>query len=235
MNGKADNNKRYLNIYECLLIIVSHILIISAFIISPLVGAKSSILSAITSLIGVWGIIFISRGDYLAHYIYIVFSILYSILSIKAGYYGESIIYAFIMLPIHIYSTFTWKKSISLDSNNVVNIKTISKTHIMVSIIIAVLFLIPFYFLLVALKTVNPIFSTLSLTTSILAAYFMLQRVKFFPTIFAIDDFLLVLLWGVQVVMGNYQYIPTLIVCFSSLINDLYSAICWFKRSKLKK
>ena len=234
--GEQNNRaKRYFNVYELFLLIVSHILICLAFFISPLVGAESSILSTITSLIGVWGIIIISKGDYFAHYIYIVFSILYSILSISVGYYGEAIIYTFVMLPIHIYSVFVWKKNVANPVEKVVKIKTISKTHIIVSVIVAIILLVPFYYLLLFLNTVNPIFSTLSLTTSILAAYYMMQRVNFFPTLFAIDDFLLVILWGIQILIGNYQYIPTLIVCSCSFINDLYSAFCWFKRSIAKK
>ena len=84
-------------------------------------------------------------------------------------------------------------------------------------------------------NTENPIFSTLSLSTSVLAAYFMLKRIKIFSAVFAIDDILLLVLWGVQISQGGYQYIPTLIVCISLLVNDAYSTMCWFKRSTKRK
>lgn len=195
-----------------------------------------SFLSATTSIVGLWGIVMISRGNYVSHYIYIVFSIMYSTVSITASYYGEAIIYTFIMLPIHVFSAISWKKSrVSNSTHEVQTNKKITKGHIIVSCIICVFLSASFYFLLIALNTENPICSTLSLSTSALAAYFMLQRVEFFPVIFAIDDFFLLALWGVQIIQGEYQYMPTLIVCFTSLANDIYSAICWRKRSRSRK
>lgn len=235
-HNRSHEKKYFFSVYESVLLILSHVLILTAFFISPLVGAKSSVLSAITSMVGVWGIIMISRGSYFSHYIYIVFSIMYSIVSITASYYGEAIIYTFIMLPIHIFSAISWEKNTVSSSANEVQInKEITKGHIIVSCVICGLLSVPFYSLLVSLNTGNPICSTLSLSTSVLAAYFMLRRVKFFPVIFAVDDFFLLLLWGVQIFQGKYQYMPTLIVCFTSLVNDAYSAMCWLKRSRNRK
>lgn len=229
---KIVNKKKSFSVYESVLLILSHLLILTAFFISPLVDAKTNILSTITSIVGTWGIIMISRGNYVAHYIYIVFSILYSIVSITANYYGEAIIYTFIMLPIHIFSAMSWKKNkVNSASNEVQVNKKNTKGHVVISSVICTLLSVPFYFLLVALNTENPICSTLSLSTSVLAAYFMLKRIKFFSAIFAVDDILLLVLWGVQIFQGEYQYIPTLIVCVSLLINDAYSTMCWFKRS----
>lgn len=233
-NTRADN-MCFLNFYECTLLIISHIMVLVAFFISPLVGAETSILNTVTSLIGVWGIILISKGNYFAHYVYIVFSVLYSIVSITARYYGEAIIYFFIMLPIHIFSVRLWKRNNISKTVNEVKTKNITTKHIILSCIVAVSLSVPFYFALEALNTDNILFSTLSLSTSVLAAYLMMRRVKFFSVIFAIDDLFLVMLWGSKIFLGKYQYLPTLIVYVSALINDIYSAACWLRRSRFRK
>ena len=235
-HGNSNGKKTFFSVYESVLLILSHILILTAFFISPLVGTDASILSTITSIIGIWGIIMISRGSYVSHYIYIVFSIMYSLVSITAGYYGEAIIYTFIMLPIHIFSAISWKKHKANNSDNEVQTnKKITKGHLIISGIICALLSVPFYFILVALNTENPVCSVLSLSTSVFAAYLMLKRVKFFSVFFAIDDLFLILLWGIQILSGEYQYMPTLIVSFTLLVNDTYSAICWLNRSRKRK
>ncbi len=232
---KQREKRGFFSVYEWLLLVLGHLLILLAFIISPLVGADASILSTVTSMVGVWGIIMISRGSYVSHYIYIVFSVMYSVVAITAGYYGEAIIYTGMMLPIHIFSAVSWKKDQTTTHEKEVQVTKITKGHIVLSAVVCVLLSVPFYFLLVALNTKNPICSTLSLSTSVLAAYFMLRRVKFFPVIFAMDDLFLLLLWGIQIGWGEYEYLPTLIVCFTSLVNDVYSAVCWAKRAKKRK
>lgn len=72
-----------------------------SFFLSIIFGMDRSVLALITSLIGVVGVTFMSRGFVFANEIYIVF---YCVLvSISSRYYGEATIYGALMLPIHIF------------------------------------------------------------------------------------------------------------------------------------
>ena len=150
---KKSKIKNKLCVYEIVLLITSHVLIILAFLLSPVVGAKGSILSAATSIIGVWGIIMISRGNYISHYIYMIYSFMYSVVSVMAGYYGEAIIYTFVMFPIHVISAISWKNNKANDMNKTVRVnKKVPRLHSIIACVICILLTVPFYFLLSALN-----------------------------------------------------------------------------------
>lgn len=226
---------RKLNIVEWLLIIISFALIICSYVIAPFFGGDRSLVSMITSLIGIIGIVFIAHGNVAAHYIYIIYSILYTILSILSAYYGEAIIYFFLMLPIHIMSIISWNKY--LDNQNGAKSVEINDSYKSMLIIVGlgIVLTVPFYFLLKILNTDNLLFSTLSFGMSLVAAVLMLMRNKFFSLAFAVDDIFSVLLWGAKIFNGTYKYIPTLIVCVVALINDIYSFAKWCLRFKAQK
>lgn len=227
--NKTKKPLKPFSLAEWSLIIISFSLILFSFFIAPIVNADRNIFAMITSLIGVIGIIFISRGDHIAHYIYIVFSILYVIVSCYSRYYGEAIIYGGLMLPIHIWSVFSWKKNSNKD--NSVLIETNNNKELVIIVASSILFTLPFFFILKALKTDNLLFSTLSFCSSLTAAVLMLKRNKYFSLVFLIDDFLSIFLWGSKLLLGVYSFIPTLITVLVAAINDSYSFYKWCKRS----
>lgn len=225
---------QYFNRREWILLFLSYITIVASFFAAPFFQADRSIFSVFTSMIGIFGVILISKGDVVSHYVYIVFSILYSLMSIATHYYGEAIIYLFVMIPLHISSIISWKKNISDTPREVEVQKTDWKKSALIAICF-VLLSIPFYHLLKYLSTDNVVISTLSLTTSCFAGYLMFKRSRFFSAVFAADDIFLLLLWGIKIYMGEYQFIPTLINVVVLTINDTYSFWCWSKRYMKQK
>lgn len=228
---KCHNKENFFSKKAVALFVISHCFIILPYFICPIFGAHIDILSVLTSIVGIWGIFYIAKGDLIAHYIYILYSILYSIVSLIAGYYGETIIYTFVMLPIHINSILSWKKHLRQTGKKTVEAQKINKKQIIISTSIALVLSVPFYFLLANINTEMPFCSTLSLSSSCLAAYFMLKRTDFFSIIFAFDDLFLIILWSVKMFNDDISCMPTLLVCLGLFISDFYSAISWKKRS----
>lgn len=220
---------QYFNYREWILLLLSYMAIVASFCVAPIFQADRSIFSVLTSMIGILGVILISKGDVVSHYVYIVFSIFYSLMSIATHYYGEAIIYLCVMIPLHISSIVSWKKNLSDTPREVVVQQTNWKKSALIAISFALLS-IPFYFLLQHLSTDNVVISTLSLTTSCFAGYLMFKRSRFFSAVFAADDIFLLLLWGIKIYMGEYQFIPTLINVVVLTINDTYSFWSWSKR-----
>ena len=223
----------YFRIYEWILMIGSWCLIILSFALSPAFGARRSVLSTAASLVGVFGIALMSRGNIFAHYVYILFSCLYIAVSAVSRYYGEAIIYLAVMIPIHIGSIVTWKKHLS--GGGEVPVDKAGSKHIWLYAAVAAALSVPFYFLLKALHTDNLVFSTLSLATSCLAAVLMLRRSYLYAFCFALDDLFLLLLWGAKIWGGGYEFIPTLITACVQLVNDSYGFYCWKKRLKKQR
>ncbi|MBE5742666.1 MAG: nicotinamide mononucleotide transporter [Clostridiales bacterium] len=229
---KSKLSLKFFTPAEWALTVISFTLIITSFFIAPLVKADRNVFSMIASLIGVMGIIFMSRGSHVAHYIYVVFSILYVVVSCYSRYFGEAIIYGCLMLPIHVWSIISWKKNLTKDNSVLIETNKPYETAVIVGG--SILFTVPFFFILKALNTDNLLFSTLSFGTSLTAAVLMLRRNKYFSFVFLIDDVLSIFLWGSKLLFGVYSFIPTLITVLAAAINDGYSFYKWCKRSKLQ-
>lgn len=218
---------------EWALLIVSISLILLSFFLSPVFGADRSVLALLTSVIGVFGVIFMARGAVLAHRIYIVFSILYVFVAISSKYYGEAIIYCALMLPIHIFSIISWKKH--LNDGETVQIRGSGGKEFWLLVLVGAALTVPIYFLLRRLNTQNLIIGTLSFTMSFVAAILMLRRNKYYAVAFAIDDLVSIMLWGIHIFQGTYRYIPTLITVLVTTTNDIYSFTCWMIRARRQK
>ena len=224
---------KYFNKREYTLLIVSFCGIFLSFFIAPVYGADRSVLSLVASLVGVVGIILMSRGIIQAHCVYIAYSVLYIAVSVTSRYYGEAIIYGIVMLPIHIFSIISWKKNMTESKS--VKISNSNNKEFVIMALLSILLTVPFYFLLKYLKTDNLIIGTLSFCTSFVAALLMIRRSKYYAVIFAIDDVTSIILWGTHIWFGTYKYIPTLITVIVLAVNDTYSFICWLIRAKKQK
>jgi hypothetical protein len=88
-----------------------------------------------------------------------------------------------------------------------------------------------FYFILAYFDTANLIPSTLSITTSFIAAYLTFRRSPYFAIAYAANDFVLIILW-ILAALTDVRYI-SVVVCFVAfLFNDLYGFISWRNMKK---
>ena len=83
-----------------------------------------------------------------------------------------------------------------------------------------------FYYILEYFDTANILPSTISVTTSFLAAYLTFRRCPTFALAYAANDIVLIVLW-VLASLSEIRYL-SVVVCFVAfLFNDIYGYISW--------
>ncbi len=222
---KLSNPFRDLTKFELFLWLISMAMIILSFAFSD-----GGYLEAIASLIGVTALIFVAKGYVLGQILTVIFSVFYGIISFFFGYYGEMITYLCMSAPMAVMSIISWVRHPYKDSKEV-EISTISRKQLAVMAILTVIVTIVFYFLLGFLGTTNLMFSTISVATSFIAAYFTFLRSPYYALGYAVNDIVLIILW-VLASMENISYLP-MVMCFVMfLANDLYGFYNWRKMQK---
>lgn len=193
-------------------------------------GAVDPVTLAAT-LIGVTALIFVARGDVWGQILTVVFSILYSITSWRFAYYGEIITYLCMSAPIAAASVVTWLKHPYKKDRNEVKIHHLSPRGFIWLFIVTVIVTAAFYFILGALGTANLIVSTISVTTSFLAASLLMFRSSYYAIAYAANDVVLIILW-VLASIDDLSYIPMVVNFAAFLANDLYGFLSWKAREK---
>ncbi len=196
--------------------------------ISNIISGDFNLLTLITTWIGITALIFAAKGNVWAQILIIVFSILYGIISWQFRYWGEMITYLGMTLPMAIWSTITWLKN-PASTGNEVAIQKLTKKHIAGIILVSIIVTVVFYYILRVLDTPNIVFSTISVTTSFIAASLTMLRSSYYARGYAANDIVLIILWGLASI-DNPAYIPVLINFVIFFFNDMYGFISWKKR-----
>ena len=215
-------------LYELILLICSPIIILSLGIYF-----KNDFLTIITSLVGIISAFFLARGSIFGQMFSIGNACLYSTLSYRNAYYGETITYLFMLLPIRIWGLIAWKKNQS-EKTDAVKVNSIKLKEWVLFFTSLVILFIGFYFLLKVLNTSQIIVSTLSVVVNIASAYLLSRRSKYAFLSYIIIDVLLILLWGIPIIQGNLLVIAMLANPLINLINDAYGLISWSKHEKVQ-
>lgn len=192
---------------------------------------NSSLLTIICSIAGILCALTQAKGKVISQFIGLLIVVLYSILSFQNKFYGEVIIYVFIMFPLFISGIISWIKNLNKETNTVNENKLYKKEWILLTIISIVLFVL-LYYLLKYFNTSQLLVSTLSLVTSLFATYLVSRRSKYGFLFYIGNDIILFILWGGQVVKGNFALIPILVNPIINFINDSYAWKSWNKREK---
>lgn len=196
-------------------------------ILSFFLSGEKDYLNLIASLIGVTALIFVAKGHVLGQLLTIVFAIFYGIISVLCHYYGEMITYLFMSTPMAIIATISWIKHPYKDSKEV-EVSTVTKKQVTTMFLLAFFVTLLFYFILKSLHTANLFFSTVSITTSFIAAYLTYLRSPFYAIGYCANDIVLIILW-VLASIKDISYLP-MVACFVMfLANDLYGFYNWKK------
>jgi nicotinamide mononucleotide transporter PnuC len=199
-------------------------------LIGFLLGEDKNYLSLLSSILGISCIIFNAKGNVWGQVIAIGFALTYGTLAYTKAYYGEMIIYFALMLPIHIASIVTWVKNKNGNAKgNEVKINSLSKREYVIASVAGCALTVGFYFLLKVLKTDNLIVSTISLISSLAAAYLMLRRCEYFAICFVV-----IVLWSLKLSTDGISVLPSVLSFIIFLLNDSYSFINW-KRIKKRQ
>jgi len=190
--------------------------------------------TAIGVTVGAFALVLMARGDVWGQVLTAVFSVLYGITSWQFRYYGEVITYVGMTLPMALMAVVSWLRHPYRGNQAEVEIHRLTvgqKRNMVIEslIITAVLGAVLWW-----LDTPNLFFSTLSVTTSFLAAYLTYYRSTWYALAFAANDIILVILW-VLASVKDVSFTP-MIGCFLVfLLNDLYAFVHWRHREKRQK
>ena len=192
---------------------------------------RSNYLSLIASLIGVTSLIFCAKGNPIGQALMIVFSILYGIISCSFTYYGEMITYLGMTMPMAFLALISWLRNPYKGNRAEVKINHICKKDHVLMWLTTLFVTILFYYILKHFGNANLLPSTLSETTSFLAAYLTFRRSPYYAIAYAANDIILIVLW-ILASVEDVRYV-SVIVCFVAfLFNDIYGFISWQKMKK---
>lgn len=223
---KIANPFKRLNRFELCLWLVSMLVIA----VSSLFSSAQGLLATITSLLGVTALIFIAKGMVTGQFFLIVFAILYGIISIEAKYYGEAITYMGMSLPMAVLSAISWIRHPHKDSGRV-EIEKMTTAKTVGMIIVTVIVTVVFFFILKMLSTASLTISTISITTSFLAASLTFFRNPYYAVGYAVNDIVLICLWIIASIKDVSNL--SMVFCFLMfLINDIYGFYSWKKMQK---
>jgi nicotinamide mononucleotide transporter len=199
--------------------------------VSNLVGGSFDVLTLAATWVGITSLIFAAKGNVWAQFLMIAFSILYGIISFRFRYWGEMITYLGMTLPMAVWSAVTWLRNPSAGSKSEVAIRRLEKKHFLFLLVLSIVVTGAFYFILRWLETPNIVFSTLSVTTSFLAASLTMLRSSYYALGYAANDLVLIVLWGLAAAKDPV-YIPVIINFMIFFMNDMYGFISWKKRER---
>ncbi len=190
-----------------------------------------SYLTLIASLIGVTSLIFNAKGNAIGQALMIAFSLLYGFISYTFAYYGEMITYLGMTMPMAIFALVAWLKNPYKGNKAEVKVNSISKAEQCCMWLLSLIVTIVFYFILQYFNTANIIPSTISVTTSFIAAYLTFRRCPTFALAYATNDIVLIVLW-VLASITDIRYISVVVCFIAFLFNDIYGYICWQRMKK---
>ena len=211
-------------------------LLFGSIIIVSLIGIiyKSDLLTMSCSIVGIITALLLAKGKNLGQVFGVLITLLYSVVSFKNKFYGEVIIYIFLMLPMYIVGIISWMKHQNKITNSV-EINKITNREWIIIFIVTVIIFIAVYFLLKIFNTSEILVSTFSVIASIFAVYLQIRRSRFSFYFYVINDLILIILWGIPVVKGNFLLLPMLFNPIINLINDSYGIINWRNLEKIQK
>lgn len=205
---------------------ISSVLIIS---ISYITFHIEGYMTLIASLVGVTGLIFLAKGDVLGQMLTVVFSILYAVVAYRFRYWGEMITYLGMTMPIAMTAVVTWLKNPYKKGE--VRVRHTSPKMWGILSITAIIVTVIFYYILRIFKTPNLIMSSISVTTSFMAASLAMLRSSYYALFYAMNDIVLIVLW-IFATAENISYLPMVLCFLCFLVNDLYGFINWEKMKK---
>lgn len=221
------NPLKYFTVAEILLWSISVLIIIISFLIFD----RINYFTLAASVAGVTSLIFCAKGNPTGQALMIIFSIMYGIISYTFSYYGEMITYLGMTMPMAIISLISWLRNPYKGSKREVRVNSISRRELAFALFLTAAVTVVFCFILKAFGTANLIPSTISVTTTFLAAYLTFRRSPWYAAVYAANDVVLIVLWTLAT-LKDIGYL-SVTVCFTVfLVNDLYGFLNWRKMAR---
>lgn len=217
----------YFTWFEIALWYISVLLIVVPFCIFD----RVNYLTLCVSILGVTAIMFNAKGNPIGQILMVVFCLVYAIIAYQTKYYGETITYAGMSLPMAIISLIAWFKNPFNGKHSQVKVNVIKKTDYIQMLILTIVVTAIFYFLLEQFGAANLVVSTISIATSFMAVFMTFKRSELFALGYMINDIVLIVLWSLAVV-NDIKYLSVVSCFVAFLFTDSYSFISWLKMKK---
>ncbi len=211
---------------EYLLWFCSALIVTLAFFLS----GSQTIIHLFASLVGVSALIFIAKGYPICHLLFIIFAILYSIISYELHYYGEMITYLCMSMPACIFNLVSWLRH-PYQGSAEVQVEKLTPRKIILTFLLTTAVTVIFYFILSVLGTANLLVSTLSVATSFLASFLSFLRSPYYALGYVVNDVVLIILWSIASIsdVSNLSVVACFAVFF---VNDIHGFISWKRMEK---
>jgi nicotinamide mononucleotide transporter PnuC len=187
---------------------------------------RESYLTLTASLVGVTSLIFNAKGNPVGQALMIVFSLLYGIISFSFAYYGEMVTYLGMTMPMALFALISWLRNPYNGNKAEVKVNSISKKEGILMGLLTIIVTVVFFFILYHFNTSNIVPSTISVTTSFVAAYLTFRRCPSFALAYAANDIVLIVLWVMASVYDS-KYISVVVCFIAFFINDIYGYVSW--------
>ena len=204
---------------------------VALIIASYLIFDRNGYLTLIASLIGVTSLIYNAKGNPIGQVLMIIFSVFYGIISFGFAYYGEMITYLGMSAPMALVALISWLKNPYKGNKAQVKVNQIKRKEIIIMLLLSLVVTVAFYFILDYFNTANLILSTLSVTTSFIAAYLTFRRSPYYAFAYALNDIVLIVMW-ILASLKSIEYVSVIICFLVFLANDLYGFVSWLKMEK---
>ena len=182
------------------------------------------------SLIGTTSLIFNAKGNPIGQALMVVFSLLYGVISYTFSYFGEMITYLGMTAPIALMAVVSWLRH-PFESSGEVKVARLTRRACLLLGLSAAIVTVIFYFILDALHNASLAVSTLSVTTSFLAASLTFLRSPYYALAYAANDAVLIALW-VSATVSDRASLPMVFCFLMFFINDIYGFISWRRMEK---
>ena len=200
-------------------------------LVSFLLFDRINYMTLTASLIGVTSLIFNAKGNPFGQLLMIIFSILYGIISFSFAYYGEMVTYLGMTAPMALFALVSWLKNPYKGNKSEVKVNRIKYKEVVFMLVLTLAVTALFYFILAYFNTANIVPSTVSVTTSFIAAYLTFRRSPYFALAYASNDIVLIVMWTMAT-LTDISYL-SVIICFAMfLINDIYGYVNWSRIEK---
>ena len=207
---------------------------VALIIASYLIFDKNGYLTLIASLIGVTSLIYNAKGNPIGQALIIIFSVFYGIISFSFAYYGEMITYLGMSAPMAVIALISWLRNPYKGNKAQVKVNKLKLKEIVFVLMLSLVVTLAFYFILDYFNTANIIPSTISVTTSFIAAYLTFRRSPYYAFAYALNDIVLIVMWTLASIK-SIAYVSVIICFVVFLVNDLYGFVSWLKMEKQQK
>lgn len=127
---------------------------------------------------------------------------------------------------MYLYGVFSWVTHKNEETDTVQANQISQKEWIILSLVSVIGFVV-LYYVLKYFNTSQLIVSSLSMVTSLIATYLITRRSKYSFLFYIGNDIILILLWGIPILQGEFYLLPILVENIILLMNDSYGLKNW--------